>query len=329
MSSTGWNDIETNMTTPIIVVHGGAALFESERQAPAKQGCEEAARAGLASLAAGRSALDAVVAAVRVLEDCPAVNAGVGSVLTRAETVELDAAVMVGTGLRFGAVAAMPPVHHPIEVARMVLEDGEHVLLCAGGAGVFACEHGVELCDPDELITPRALRHLQDAHAHRADGTGGRGAALDPGTVGACAIDQSGHVATATSTGGTTYKRIGRIGDTPMCGCGTYADDRGGAASATGHGESIIRITMTRRCVDHMRAGASATDAAWRVVAELAGDVAGDGGIICCDRSGRVGAAHNTEHMPHAAAVVHAGAARVVAGLSLAPNTDLMAELLG
>ncbi|HTM21404.1 MAG TPA: isoaspartyl peptidase/L-asparaginase, partial [Kofleriaceae bacterium] len=154
-------------------------------------------------------------------------------------------------------------------------------------------------CDPDELIVPRQREKLAEEAARRAIGRAGSGA----GTVGACAVDAGGHVAAATSTGGITYKRPGRIGDTPLAGAGTYADDAGGAASATGHGESIIRVTMTRVCVDAMRAGQGASAAAWASLAELA-RVGGSGGIICCDAAGRIGAAHNSPRMAWGAALL-------------------------
>lgn len=321
------------MSVPIIVVHGGAAEFERDRHPSAQEGCAAAARAGLEILRAGGSALDAVVAAVHVLEDHPDLNAGTGAVLTRAGTVELDASIMDGHGLRFGGVAGMPATRHPIDVARQVMEDGEHALLCADGARVFAQESGIPLCEPEELITARARQRLEAERARRqalppgSDSESDPGpcepGAIDPGTVGACAIDSAGHVAAATSTGGMTFKRPGRIGDTPLCGCGTYADDRGGAASATGVGETIIRVTMTRRCVDLMRDGQSASDAARTAVGELGEDVSGEGGIICCDRDGRIGAAHNSPHMPHAVATIHDGEARIIAGIALEDGAEL------
>lgn len=280
--------------------------------------------AGLAVLAGGGSALDAVAASVRVLEDDPVFNAGVGAVLTRAETVEMDAAIMEGTRLRFGAIAAMPNARRPVDIARAVMEDGEHTLLCAEGAWAFARERGFEPCDPAELITERARQRLREVAAQRRQGEPGR---KDPGTVGACAVDANGRVAAATSTGGTTYKRMGRIGDTPLCGCGTYADDRGGAASATGEGEFIMRVTMTRSCVAHMRNHLSAAEAARACVGELGDDVGGVGGIICCDRAGNLGAAHNSEHMAFGAGVLRDGMPVSIQDVRIPPDLDLMAAL--
>jgi L-asparaginase / beta-aspartyl-peptidase len=318
---------------PGIVVHGGAAPWEGAHHAAARTGCRAATHAGLAVLARGGSAVDAVMAAVRVLEDDPVFNAGVGAVLTRAGTFELDAAIMDGNGLRYGAVAAMPNARRPIDVARAVMDGGEHALLCGEGAWAYARERGFAPCDPAELRTERAEARLravleqQQRGRAPAGAPGGKDAGKDPGTVGACAIDAAGHVAAATSTGGMTGKRPGRIGDTPLPGCGTYADDRGGAASATGVGEAIMRVAMTKACVTRMVRGHSAADAARVSIEELAADVGGEGGIICCDARGRLAAAHNSSHMAYGAGLLHAGTPVVIDGVALAPGTDLMALL--
>lgn len=266
--------------------------------------------------------MHAVWAAVRVLEDDPLFNAGTGSALTRDGTVECDAALMDGRSVRIGAVASMRDAPEAISVARAVLEDGEHALLCGDGAWAFARERGFSPAAPDAMVTERARRRLEAERQKRA-AAGGRGEESG-GTVGACAVDAGGHVAAATSTGGTTYKRAGRIGDTPLCGCGTYADDQGGAASATGIGEAIIRVTMTRVCVDAMRGGEPASAAAWQAVRELGRVTGGTAGIICCDPSGRVGAALSTATMSFGAGrLTDAAAPRVISGVSLDANADL------
>jgi beta-aspartyl-peptidase (threonine type) len=283
--------------TPALVVHGGAGSVDDQRAPGAEAGCAAAVRDGLAVLAEGGTAMDAVVAAVRVLEDDPEFNAGVGACLTRDGTIEVDAALMDGATLRIGALAAMPNLRRPIDLARLILEDGEHVLLCGEGAWLFARERGITPVLADVLITDRA-RHSLEAERQRRAGSPWAARPVGGGTVGACAIDREGHVAAATSTGGITFKRRGRIGDTPLPGCGTYADDQGGAASATGHGESIIRVTMTRVLVDQLKGGASATAAAWAAVKELE-RVDGHAGIICVDREGRIGVAHNTPRMSY------------------------------
>lgn len=279
---------------PAIVVHGGAGGVPDSRIDAARDGAARATRAGLAILQRGGSALDAVQAAVRALEDDPEFNAGVGAVLSRDGTVELDASIMDGATLRFGAIGAVENLRRPIDLARAVFDDGEHILLVGPAAWEFAREHGFSPCDPAELVTTRARQRLEEERARRAAGLP---AAWGGGTVGACALDARGHVAAATSTGGITFKRRGRVGDTPLPGCGTYADDRGGAASATGHGESIARVTMTRALVDRLRAGVPAEEAAWATVDELAERVSGTGGIICVDARGRIGIAHNTPRM--------------------------------
>jgi len=282
---------------PAIVVHGGAGTVEAERVPAALAGCRAAASAGLAVLARGGTALDAVQAAVRALEDDPSYNAGVGAALTRDGTVELDAAIMSGAGLRIGAVGAVPNLRQPVDLARAVLDDGEHVLLVGDAAWAFGRERGFAPVDPSVLITPRSLARLEEERRHRGSNRSG-------GTVGACAIDAEGHVAAATSTGGITFKRRGRVGDTPLAGCGTYADDRAGAASGTGTGELMIRVTLTRVVVDHMRAGRSAQEAADLGMAELVERVGGDAGVICVDRAGRIGMARSSEMLPHARATV-------------------------
>lgn len=314
------------MTMPAIVVHGGAGDLDPAASGEARAGCERAARAGLEAMARGGSAVDAVWAAVRVLEDDPLFNAGTGSALTRDGTVECDAAVMDGRSVRIGAVASMRDAPEAISVARAVLEDGEHALLCGDGAWAFARERGFAPAAPGAMVTERSRRRLEAERAKRAAG-GGR--AQGGGTVGACAVDAGGHVAAATSTGGTTFKRPGRIGDTPLCGCGTYADDQGGAASATGVGEAIIRVTMTRVCVDAMRRGEPAAAAAWQSVRELARVTGSAAGIICCDAAGRVGAALSTATMSFGAGRLDPGGGepRLVTGVSLDPGADLDALL--
>jgi beta-aspartyl-peptidase (threonine type) len=194
----------------------------------------------------------------------------------------------------------VPDVRQPIALARAVLEDGEHVLLVGAEAWRFARERGFAPAPPGTMITPRARARLEAERRRRAAGTAGQHA----GTVGACAIDAAGHVAAATSTGGITYKRAGRVGDTPLPGCGTYADDRGGAASATGAGERIIRVTLTRVVVDHLRAGRTAAEAAALGIAELTERVGGDAGVICVDRLGRIGVARSSAMLPHAHATL-------------------------
>jgi len=311
--------------TPSILVHGGAGRIADDGGPEAREGCEAAVRAGLAVLAEGGTALDAAVAAVRVLEELPRFNAGVGAVLTRAGTVEVDAMVMDGRDLRVGAIAAVPNARRPIEYARLVLEDGEHVLLGGDAAWEFLRERGIEPCGPQEMVTERARRRLAEAvakkEAREVD-------VIDPGTVGAVAIDAAGHVAAATSTGGINHKRRGRIGDTPLCGCGTYADDEAGAASATGHGEALIRATTALRCADGARSGLSAQAAADAAIDELGRRVGGEGGVIFIGRAGDLGAAHNSRDMSFAAGRLDGGnPGPIVSGLRVGDEPGLLDRL--
>ena len=294
-----------------VAVHGGAGEVEPERAGAVRRGCEQAAAAARDVLAAGGSALDAVCAAVALLEDDPEFNAGYGAALTRDGTVEVDAAVMVGAGLRAGAVAAAPGLRHPVRLARQVLAAGEHVLLSGPGALAFAREHGI-FPEPDgALATEKAWRRLEAWRAGRTAAARAGG-----GTVGAVALDSASELAAATSTGGTTGKRPGRIGDSPIVGAGTYADEQAGACSATGHGEAILRVLLARDAIDRLRAGASAPEAAWAALHELAERTGAQAGLILVDRTGRVGRALNAPHMPFA--VARAGQDQIESGLDAA-----------
>jgi beta-aspartyl-peptidase (threonine type) len=248
-------------------------------------------------LLAGGSALDAVEQAVVLLEDDPIYNAGTGASLTWDGSIELDAGVMEGTAMRAGAVAALPPFRNPIRVARRALDDGRHVLYAAEGAAAFARAHGFEPAPLEAMRTERAVERLDRFKVGReSEGWAG-------GTVGAVACDRHGRVAAATSTGGTVGKRPGRVGDTPLFGAGTWADDASGACSGTGIGEMIIRVGLARTACDLVRAGVPAEEAARRAIEELGARVGGTGGLILVDRTGAVGIARNTRTMSHAVAI--------------------------
>lgn len=225
-----------------ILVHGGAGDVADDRISLHIEGCEKAAAAGAEVLAAGGSALDAVQRAVEVLEDDPLFNAGTGACLTAEETIELDASLMNGADLRAGGVCALPPFRHPIAIARKVMDATKHVLLAAEGAARFAEAHGFVRAPLESMITERARARLDEAR----------------GTVGAVARDAHGHVAAATSTGGMVNKLVGRVGDSPLIGAGTYADDRTAACSTTGHGESMIRVCLAKTATDTSVASAIA-----------------------------------------------------------------------
>ena len=287
------------MTAAIVLVHGGAGGVTGERLAACIDGCKRAAEAGSKFL--GKSALDAVVAAVKALEEDPNFNAGLGSALTRDGTVELDAGIMTGD-LQFGAVGACPPVSSAIELALQVMSDGEHALLVGEGAAAFARERGVKILGPRDLTVDRVTEQLE-AEKTRLDA--GVIPAAGMGTVGAVAVDADGRLAAATSTGGTLYKRPGRVGDSPIAGAGVFADaQKGAAASATGNGEPIIKLGLCREAVDRFASGMKVSDAAESSLRELERRLGGQAGLIIVDRNGQVYAGRNTSSMPWASCVM-------------------------
>jgi beta-aspartyl-peptidase (threonine type) len=234
--------------------------------------------------------------AVELLEDDPRVNSATGGSLTSAGTLELDASIMRGEDLAAGAVCSLPPFAHPIAIARAVLEDGRHVLYAADGAARFAIEKGFERVAAEKMITD-AVRERWERGAHKGQAAQGYAG----NTVGAVARDARGHVAAATSTGGTFFKREGRVGDTPIVGAGTYADDSAGAASATGIGEAIIRVCLTKTTCEWLRQGMSPEDAARAAVLLLEERGRGHGGLVLVDARGRYGFARTTASMSWAA----------------------------
>ncbi|TXF11058.1 isoaspartyl peptidase/L-asparaginase family protein [Pelomicrobium methylotrophicum] len=277
-----------------IAVHGGAGDWSAAPEAPVLDGVTQAARAAVAILAAGGSALDAVVEAVRLLEDNPWFNAGTGSALTASGEVEMDAAVMTGTHLASGGVACIKRVRNPILVARRVLEEGRHVLIAGEGATAFARRCGFADHDP---VTPERRQAWERARR----GAPPFGETLPPGTVGAVALDVAGELAAATSTGGTMLKLPGRIGDSPVPGAGNYATPQA-AVSATGLGELMLRICAAKCVCDAVGLGRSAAEAVRDVLEKMAEVLGTDAGFIAVDRNGGLGIGHLTEHMPHAVA---------------------------
>jgi beta-aspartyl-peptidase (threonine type) len=280
----------------LVLVHGGAGdLPEAAREAHAK-GCRTAAEAGAACLRAGGDALAAAEAAVRVLEDDPRFNAGTGACLTEDGTMELDASIMEGTTLRAGAVCALPPFKNPIVIARKVLDDGRHVLYAADGAVRFAKEQGFAPVTDGSMITEAVRVRFEELRDRRASAQGFAG-----GTVGAVVRDARGRLAAATSTGGMFMKRAGRVGDSPILGAGTYADDAAGACSNTGHGESMMRLCLAKTAIEWMRTGMAAEDAARAAITLMAARTNGTGGMILVDPRGNLGWARNTKTMSWAA----------------------------
>ena len=287
-----------------IAIHGGSgsmtrATMSEAVQAEHLAALETARDAGARLLAEGASALDAVVAAVTVLEDDPRFNAGRGAVFTYHGTTELDAAIMDGATRAAGAVAAATHTRNPVRLARAVMEASPHVFLSGPGADEFSREQGLEQVDPDWFAIPERWRQLQELKAKKL---GWYDVDLKYGTVGAVAVDSAGHVAAATSTGGLTGKRWGRIGDSPLIGAGTYADDRACAVSATGAGEFFIRTSAAHEIGARMRLlGESAQVAADAVIAEI-GALGGSGGVIVAAPDGSTAFAFNTPGMYRARA---------------------------
>ncbi len=285
---------------PAIIVHGGAGDLGPDDpassggpEAPRLTGVRRAAEAGLRVLSAGGAALDAVEAAVRLLEDDPTFNAGTGACLNAAGDVELDASIMDGATLRCGAVAVVRDVKNPVTLARRVMERSAHVLLAGAGASAFAREVGIRACRSSLMVTPAQRRRWRRLRTEGAP-AGGKG------TVGAVARDANGHLAAASSTGGMAMKRPGRVGDTAIIGCGTYADDSLAAVSCTGHGERIIQLTLARRAADLVGRGVAPMDAAREAVRELGARVGGEGGLVLVGPVGEVGFACNTPVMSRA-----------------------------
>ena len=264
-----------------LVVHGGSGIITRDRLTPDQDG---AARAGLAAaldagsavLEGGGTALDAVEAAVRVLENDPYFNAGRGAVFTHEGRQELDAAIMDGHDRHAGAAASVTATKNPVSLARAVMEQSPHVLLSGPGADAFSREQGLEQAGADWFAIPERRRQLEEM---KADSVSGFDVDMKYGTVGAVACDAHGHLAAATSTGGVTGKRWGRIGDSPLIGAGTYADDRAGEVSATGAGEAFIRVGVAHEICTRMRLGSDGDVAIGEVLDEVKA-LGGTGGVI-------------------------------------------------
>ena len=294
-----------------LIVHGGAWDIPDEAMEACKSGCHRALAAGWSILHRGGSALDAVEAAIMVLEDDPVFDAGYGAHLNFDGRVECDAIVMNGATLRAGAAATLQRIKNPIQLARKILEHCPHMMLVAEGAERFAKAQGIQLCKPEELVSEAEWTAWQkckeDTHAaehHRGH---------EQGTVGAVAIDAAGHLFAATSTGGTCCKLPGRVGDSPLIGCGCYADSEAGGVSCTGYGEAIMKVVLAKTAVDLLRQRAICVDspaasssdtstadlAAREAVHLFAKRTHATGGLILLDRHGNPGLAFNTPRMAY------------------------------
>jgi beta-aspartyl-peptidase (threonine type) len=284
---------------PAVVVHGGAWAIPDPEWRSHREGVRAAAREAWKVISDGGSAVDAVQAAIVVLEEDLTFDAGTGSVLTRDGHVEMDASLMCGRNLDVGSVACVREVKNPILLAREVLKS-DHVLLSGDGAHRFARDCGVPTCDPKSLVIDRERQRLaqylkspQDVDPRAPFGHPAHG---PTGTVGAVAVDKGGNVAAGGSTGGMTGKNSGRIGDTPIPGAGLWADNRWGGAACTGWGEGILRVGLARTAVANLRDSA-AQDAAWLAVREMDDRIQGRAGVIVLSRDGSIGFAFNTPRM--------------------------------
>lgn len=298
----------------VMVIHGGAGTILKKNMTPEKEKAykdklTEALRAGYALIEAGKSSLDAVDAAVQVMEDSPLFNAGKGAVFTHDGKNEMDAAIMDGKTLKAGAVAGLTTVRNPILAARAVMEKSEHVMMVGKGAETFATEAGLKIVDPSYFYTPERWNGLQKALAEDSVKAvldhGNKGSSLFGivnkdnkfGTVGAVALDQAGNLAAATSTGGMTNKKYGRVGDAPLIGAGTYANNATAGISCTGWGEFFIRSVVAydiSAMMEYQKLSlAEATEKALAKMAKLGGD----GGLIALDHDGNVSMPFNTAGM--------------------------------
>ena len=303
-------DNNPNMETKKIglAIHGGAGTIERSNMTPEKErayrsGLEEALKAGYEILKRGGSSLDATEAAVRVLEDDPHFNAGRGSVFTSAGTNEMDASIMDGKTLKAGAVGSVQHVKNPINLARLVMEKSPHVMLDCAGAEGFAQTNGIELVDQKYFFTQErwdALQKMKAAEKERASGAGKSFIITDQdrhGTVGAVALDKDGNLAAATSTGGMTNKMPGRIGDTPVIGAGTYANNQTCAVSCTGDGEYFIRSAAAHEVSALMEYRGMKLQQAAQNALDTVKRLGGTGGLIAIDKNGDLALPFNTNGM--------------------------------
>ncbi len=292
--------------TPTLLIHGGAWAMPDDAIEAHEHGIAKALDAGFAVLEGGGTAVEAVEAAVVVMEDDEIFDAGRGSYLTNDGRVQLDALLMNGENLRTGGVACVEHLRNPIKAARLVLEQSPHVYFVGVGAERFATQHGMRLCDNMELVIPREQERLYAAQAAELRGLkdtlfSGEIPVPDPmlshDTVGAVALDVHGNLAAGTSTGGTLNKAPGRVGDSSLIGCGCYADNLSAAVSLTGWGEPIMKLVLGKWAVDRVAAGATPQDAASAAIAYLYERLGGHGGVILLGPEGQIGLAHNTPRM--------------------------------
>ncbi len=287
-------------TNPVLVVHGGAWAIPDDMVEAHLQGVRNATAAGWHTLERGGSALDAIEAAVAVMEDDETFDAGRGAFLNRDGRVQLDALMMDGRTLRAGGVGCVEHIRNPIHACRKILDESPHVYLVGAGAEAFAQEHGTSLCPNEELVVPREVAHLRQAQQKEVAGEKHEifaAPTVSHDTVGAVALDRAGNIAAATSTGGTLNKTPGRVGDSSLIGCGCYADNESAAASTTGWGEPMMKLVLAKWAADKVLAGADPARVAGDAIHYVHRRLHGHGGIILLDARGRFGVAHNTPRM--------------------------------
>ncbi|XP_029962182.1 isoaspartyl peptidase/L-asparaginase [Salarias fasciatus] len=285
----------------VLVVHGGAWAIPNDLAQASVEGVKAAACGGFAVLKAGGSALDAVEAAVMGLEDNGVFNAGHGAALNTDGEVELDSIIMDGRTLGCGAVSSVKNIAHPVSLARAVMEKTSHVMLTDRGANLFAESIGVATVPTEALVTELERTEWKKNKTYMAGVVEDFNAQWAHDTVGAVAVDRAGNVACATSTGGIRNKMVGRVGDSPVIGCGGYADNLSGAVSCTGHGESILKVTLARLILSHIEQGKSVAEASQLALQYMGDRVKGAGGAIVVSPSGQWSATFTTERMAWAA----------------------------
>jgi beta-aspartyl-peptidase (threonine type) len=299
---------QNEKTVPLaLVIHGGAGTIRNENMTAEKEkayhaALQQALQAGYEVLASGGNSMDAVIAAITVMEDSPLFNAGKGAVFTYAGKNELDASIMDGSNLKAGAVAGVMTIRNPIKAAYAVMTQSEHVMLAGRGAEAFAAERGLEIVDPSYFVD--SSRYQQYLNRRKAEKTkdsanlSGKNADKKFGTVGAVALDKFGNIAAGTSTGGMSDKKYGRVGDSPIIGAGTYANNKTCGVSATGWGEFFIRLAVTHDISAMMEyGGLSLQEAADSVIMKKLPALGGDGGIVALDHAGNISMTFNTEGM--------------------------------
>lgn len=300
-------------TDPVLVVHGGAWAMPDDMVEAHLNGVRNALAAGWRAMSRGGSAVDAVEEAVVVMEDDDTFDAGRGSFLNRDGKVQLDALIMEGATLRAGGVGCVERIANPVRAARKILSESPHVYFVGEGAERFAAEHGIALCQNQDLVIPREVERLREYQAHKEEHRADLFAPTDShDTVGAVALDRDGNLAAATSTGGTLNKAPGRLGDSSLIGCGCYADSTTGAASLTGWGEPIMKLVLAKWAADRVATGNLPEWAAAEAIDHLKSRVNGHGGIILLDAKGRIGIAHSTPRMAWAIKTVKEEACGVV-----------------